>query len=409
MKYLFQTLCLIFGFLLLSTNTFSSDLPKYQRYAPVKLTTENKKPVFYKTEMNRLQKIGKYEGALCYAFLLRKYGNRRQIKKAEKFLAEHFENNLGMIALSIDSLKKQTAVFTDELSAQGASQLYCHYKDMITLKQLADEQDTQYKVPVDYTNQAAKAEQVRDDYYKKTAQMYFEQVNTAKSSASSKDDYKPLARKLSRALVYESRQDISDLYKEVKTLATTTIGVGKVIDGGNSAVIISQIRETVNGKLSGGINDQSTPFVKLLANNAIAGADLIVEATAGSRNIENLHHTPSSKTVKKVDEKTGKVYTAEFISYKKEAKVTFQGVYALKNRATGGQIRGNTITGHYTWTGYWYDYKGQIEALSKRQKRDIKRKEPPYPSDTELISPGADDFSQKVGIEVLNYLRKTYN
>jgi len=417
MKYHIQALGLLLTFLLLSNSAFSNGLPIYRTYAPVKLI-ENKKPVFYKNEMNKLQKASKYEGALCYAFLAIKYGKRPQVKKSEKFLAEHFDNNLKMVGTSIENLKKQTEVFTDELSAQAASQLWCHYKNMVWLKELADEHGGAYKVS-EYSDQAAKTEQVKADYFKKTAQMYFDEALAAEPAAASKNDYKPLARKLRRALKYENRQDILDLYGKVKKLATTTFGVGKATDRvTNSSVVVGEIRSVLYSEIKNSISRNSIPFLELLPNDISTttanGAEFVVEIVAENRNIQTSKETPDTEDVEKKkevgegDAKRVETYKAKFTTYGKKAEVTLQGMYIIKERATGKTIRTDNITGTYTWSDYWYSYSGSIEALSKSQKRKVEQKESSYPPDGELINFAATGLAEQAGIQVLKYLRDTY-
>jgi len=418
MKYHIQALCLLLTFSLLSSSLFSNGLPIYRAYAPVKLVIDDKKPKFYKKQMKDLQEAGKYEGALCYAFLLREHGKRKQTKIADKFLAEHFENNLKMVAESIDSLNKQTEVFNDELSAQAASRLWCHYKDMVSLKQLVDKYGGAYKVPVDYTDQATKTEQVKTDYFKKTAQMYFDEVVAVEPAAASKADYKPLARKLRRALKYENRRDILDLYGKVKKLATTTFGVGKATDRvTNSAVVIGEIRGVLYSEIKNSISRSSIPFLELMPNDKSMtsdGADLVVEIVVENRNIQTSKDTPTTEDLEKT-KKVGEgeaerveTYKAKYTTYGKKANVTLQGVYIIKERTTGKTIRSDNITGTYTWSDYWYSYSGNIKALSKSQKRKVEQKESPYPPDGELINSAATGLAQQAGIQVLKYLRKTF-
>lgn len=418
MKYHIQAFCLLLTFSLLSSSVFSNGLPIYRAYAPVKLIIDDKKPKFYKKQMKGLQEAGKYEGALCYALLLREHGKKKQRKIAEKFLAEHFENNLKMVATSIDSLKKQTEAFNDELNAQAASRLWCHYKDMVSLKQLVDEYGDTYKVPIDYSDQAVKTKEVKADYFKKTAQMYFDEVTAAQPAATSKGDYKPLARKLSRALKYENRRDILDLYGKVKKLATTTFGVGKVTDRvTNSAVVVGSIRVALYNEIKSSLSRNNIPFLELMPNDksrTTNGAELVVEIVVENRNIQTSKDTPETKDLEKKkevgegDAKQVKTYKAKFTTYGKKAEVTLQGMYIIRERATGKTIRTDNITGAYTWSDYWYSYSGDIKALSKSQKRKVEQKESAYPPDGELINYAATGLAEQAGTQVLKYLRNTY-
>lgn len=421
-KYLL--ILFLLGSLFFSNKTFSQDGLRNTRHYNAIQIADNKKPAYYSKRMKQAQERGFFLKALSSAFFLKKTGKKRHVKKADKFLAENFEQNISSVTAIINDLEENTKTFTNELTAQNASKLVSIYKNMVYLNQLIDSQGDKFKKVNDYSNHITKAEEVKADYYKKTAQLFFDEVVKNQSTASSKEDYKLLVNKLFSALSYDRRDDIAKLHQELKPLAVTSLGIGLVTDQVNiSGISKNVIRETVYNKISTGIKPNRNarkpmpplPFFKLVTNDIAmtpTGADVLVEVTVTKVNFENVVDEPSSKDVSESegDGENKKIYKAKFITYGKRARVVMEGTYVIKDRLTGKVVRSDSVTGNYAWIEHWYKYTGDIKGLSKQEKHMIESKELPYPSKMELTQSAVNYdnacFAQKVGIKVLEYIRE---
>jgi len=405
-------------------NIFSQDgLKNTRHYNPIQIA-DNKKSTYYLKRMKENQKRGFFLDALSSAFLLKKTGKKRHTKKADKFLEENFAQNISSVTEIIKGLEDNTKTFTNELTAQNANKLVSIYKSMVYLNQLIDNQGGKFKKVKDYSNNIEKAEEVKVDYYKKTAQLFFDEVIKGQSIASTKEDYKILVNKLSSAMSYDRRDDISKLYQELKPLAITSLGIGSASNQVNiQGISTNVIRETLYKTISKGIvpNRKSRkpmpplPFFKLVTNDIAmtpTGSDVLVEITVTKVDFENVVDKPYSKEVSESegDGENKKTYKANLITYGKRALVVMEGTYIIKDRRTGQVIRNDTVTGNYAWIEQWYKYTGDIKGLSKHEKRMIERKESPYPSKMELTQSAVnyDDgcFAQRVGFKVLEYIRE---
>ena len=421
-KYLL-ILCFLSS-LFFTNNTFSQDgLKNTRHYNPIQIA-DNKNPTYYSKRMKEAQKRGFFLNALSSAFFLKKTGKKRHAKKADKFLAENFEQNISAVTKIINEVEENTKTFTNELTAQNANKLVALYKNMVYLNKLIEDQGGKFKKVKDYSSQIEKAEEVKADYYKKTAQLFFDEVVKSQSSTSTKEGYKLLVNKLSSALSYNRRDDIAKLYQELKPFAITSLGIGSVSDQVNiPGISTNVIRETLYKTISTGIIPNRNarkpmpplPFFKLVTNDIAmtpTGADVLVEVTVTKVNFENVVDEPSSKEVSESEGEgeNKKTYKANLITYGKRARVVMEGTYVIKDRLTGKVVRSDTVTGNYAWIDTWYKYTGNIKGLSKHEKRMIETKESPYPSKMELtqsaVNYDSGCFAQRVGFKVLEYIRK---
>ena len=394
------TTVIVLLFLIIEASAQSELIP-YKTYYPIQVT-ENQKPNFYTDRMKNLQKNNNHIGALAFAFLAKKYGKKRHIKKADKFLEEHFNKNIQAAYQLIEKLEKQTQSFSTELSAQNASKLVALYKDMALLKNLAKEDNGMYDIK-DYSNAIQKAEENKATYFKQTAQLYFEEAKSARPNTKAIADYRVLVKKLNRALKYDSRNDITQLSEELKPYAITTLGIGTVTDEiYNSSISVNTVREVIHKEIYRGIQPNKKarnpmpplPFFKLVSNDIAMtseGADVLVELIIKDVSIEKVVDETTSKEVSQTEGEgdNKKTYKATLVTHSKRARVVMDGMYRIKERKTGKVVREDTVTGNYAWIDYWHNYKGSIKGLSKSQKNMVRKKELPYPPKTELIRSGA--------------------
>lgn len=420
-KYLLITLAL--SFLLFSNNTFSQKGLLSQRYSQVQIEAD-KKSSYYSKQMKKTHKNGYPIWALSYAFILKKNGKKKYIKKANKFLTSHYEENITSAIKVLENLAEETKNYKSEQTALDAKKLVLVYQNMVYLNDLIEKDDGQYKKFEDYSDRIEDAEVTRVDYFEKTAQLIFEEVKTARSNVGTKNEYKTLVKKLEHALNYDRRNDISNLRDELFPLAVTSLGIGKAYDQiSTSNVLENSIREKIYETILDGtkINRKKRKpmpvlrFFKLFPNDIAmtsTGSDFLVEVTAKEVSVDYINDPDHSEAVSQ-SEGNGdnkKTYSANFITHGKRARVVMEGSYIIKERKTGKVIRNNTVTGNYAWMDNWYSYSGNIKGLSKREKRMIKLKESKYPSKTELTQSVTNYdngcFAQRVGFKVLEYIQE---
>ena len=391
--------------------TFAQEtLIPFHGYFPLKVT-EDKKPVYYSKRMNNYQKNDMYSEALLYAFYLKKYGKKRHLKKADQFLAEHFDANIESIEKMLNDLEISTQSFSNEVSAQEADKLESKYQNMLSLKSIVEELGESYQIK-DFSQQLELAKERKKDYYKKTAQMYYEQVVKGRAQASSKATYRLMANKLTRARRYDNRKDIIDLYEEIKVLATTRLGVGIIQNKiSSSSLSISRLRDYLHNDIRYHTSKEEVhlPYFKLMDNNIAmtsSGSDILIEVTLLDMGVETSVDDPStdeiSRSEGKGDEK--QTFTGNWTTYSKRAEATVNASYRLKDTRTGKVIRSNTVSGTYTWVTYWYSFSGDRRALKKGQKNKLEQKQEAYPPRSELLEPGANTTLGNITEDILDYI-----
>lgn len=396
-------------------------LVSYRSYTPFKLV-ENQKPNAYSKQMNDLQQRGNRLGALANAFLLKKYGKKRHIKKADQFLEANYQANIAASTREIQQLETSTQSYSNEISAQQAGQLLAAYKNMVTLQGIIKDLGESYQL-TNYTSKIEQAEQVHSQYRKKTAQFYYDEVLAGRGNAQSKADFRLLGYKLIRALKYEKRDDISQLYKEIQVLATTSLGVGNMTNQiRGTDISIQDAREKLYYGIKGAIKPSGNrnnpmpllPFFELVENSlamSTPGADLLVEVKLQSASVKKEKQESTSKEVSQSEGEgdNKRTYKATINYHSKTSTATITGSYAIKDRKTGQVIRSNSITAKYEWRDYWDTYSGSIKALTKKQQKRVERKEQAYPPDSDIITIGVSQsgygFLHKVSEEVANYAK----
>lgn len=381
------------------------------------LLKEGKGAIYFRNQSKNLEKNGEYDkAAYCALRALMLADKPKKIRKGIERVHEVMPKALSATQSKGEELTTTHTTFVGEKTINGRTACYCNYEVSEQLRSLYNQipsthQSAKKVAPLNYQLiDFSKEKQVASDSLTsaklQACEMYFELAKSYPRTDNRKDNLKIL-KTLKRARVWHKHHSgVNNMFNEIYDDAVGKIIIMPVTNKSNkSGLPTTNLRQQLITSVKNALKPPIQSLYKVLPATVDASqANISIEVvfTSASYNREN-EETTNNKRAKELE--GGKSISATIYEYAKNSTAQVDGSYKIKDLSTGELLATGQASGQGYFRQTWATYTGNKEALSKRDKRQL-RKEPEWISEDELTKQAVGYLANKVAAEVMKYFQK---